>query len=235
MSNHFYVSETISGGLISIGIVRRKIISVMQWISNFISFVIGIVALVDISLASPRRDYYVYYTYASAAAAGLPFQPSVIGWIPYAVLQSCVVGFVIVAAIMELRCYSIKMVGIDLKWDIYPFKFINIYTVKKSLKQAQDSFSPHGSCYDNYFYFAPLVNIVILGLLGVHITFGFDVMSFTPLFVTYSFCLFIILLVYMIKLFVFPKKEIERYRRLEELTNTIENLIESIEESRETT
>ena len=221
--SHFYTNERVPGGIIPIGLTRRKVISGLQWCSNFIVFVLGIIGLVDICMASAHPDYYVYYTFDSAAAAGYPFQYSAVGWIPYLVLEICAVGFSLIAAILELRCYFMRLVGIDLKWDIMPFNFIRRKTVERWLIQAQQSFSPHGVSYDNYFYFAPLVQIVIIALLGLHLTFGFDVISFTPLFVVYGFCLFIILTVYMAKLFIFPFRELDRYRALKQLSRTETN------------
>lgn len=217
-ANHFYVNETFLNTIVPIGIKRRKAISAFQWCSNFMVIIIGIIALVDVCLAPTSADNYVYYTESSALAAGYPFAASSIGWIPYLVLQCCSVGFILFAAALELRCYPLRLVGIDLKWDIYPFNFIHKRTVRKSLWQAQQSFSPHGSCFDNYFYFAPLVQIIIIALMGVHLTFGYDIISFTPIFVTYAFCLLIILMAYMAKLFIFPLKEIVRYDMLKQMS-----------------
>src|SRR5690349_6445737 len=86
-ANHFYLTETIPGGLISISLKRRKAISAFQWCSNFIVIAIGIIGLVDICMAPTSADSYVFYTADSAAAAGYPFVKSRIGWIPYLVLQ----------------------------------------------------------------------------------------------------------------------------------------------------
>jgi hypothetical protein len=219
--NHFYLSESVTGGLVPIGIKRRKAISAFQWLSNFVVIITGIIAFADICMSSSHADYYVYYTASSAAAAGYPFQSSHLGWIPYLVLQLCSVGFILFACALELRCYWVRLVGVDLKYDIYPFKYITKRTVKKSLWQAQQSFSPHGVAYDNYFYYAPLSQIVIIALLGVHLTFGFDIISFTPIFVTYAFCLLIILIAYMAKLFIFPLRELDRYRSLKQLAKKV--------------
>jgi hypothetical protein len=222
MFSDFLVNRINPSGIVSIGIVRRAWISFFQWISNFVCFVMAVMAIVDISLANPRPDYYVYYTSQSAGAAGYPFQGSHIGWIPYIVLQSIAVFFICLAAIIERRCcISFKTIGTDLSWDIFPFKQTNLALVKKTIWQAQNSFSPHGACYNNYFYYAPLVEIVVLIFNAVHVFFGFDIIAFTPIYATYGFILFVILSCYMFKTYFMVNREIQRYKRLEAAHHTL--------------
>lgn len=201
-------------GITYIGPTRRKIISAFQWISNIVFFCNGIIALVDVCLSPAENQYWLYYNQVEAAAAGYPSVQSNIGWVPYMTLTAISLGFSLAAAFMELRCYSIYAIGLDLKWSIYTYYSYDKKVVLKSLENAQKSFSPHGNCYDNYFYITPLYHIVIFGLIFLHVTYDFNIISFTPVIIIFSYTLFVILCIYMVKVYFYPLKELERLKRI---------------------
>lgn len=201
-------------GITYINLTRRRIISAFQWISNIVFFCNGIIALVDVCLSPAGNQYWLYYNQASAAAAGYPSVQSNIGWVPYLILTAVSLGFSLTAAFMELRCYSIYAIGLDLKWSIYTYYSYDEKVVIKSLENAQRSFSPHGNCYDNYFYITPLYHIVIFMLIFLHVFYDFNIISFTPVIIIFSYSLFVILCIYMGKLYFYPLKEIERQKRI---------------------
>lgn len=210
-------------GIIYMGATRRKFISALQWISNIVFFVNGIMGLIDICMSPSDPQYYLYLNQASAAAAGYPSVQSHIGWIPYAVLIAVSLGFSLTAAFLELRCYSSKAVGLDLKWSIYAYYSFNEKTVLKSLNRAQISFSPHGNCYDNYYYIIPFYHALLLGLLFLHIANDFNILSFTSLIVVFAYTTFIILFVYMARTYLYPLSEIDRLKRIQKYQMKINN------------
>lgn len=230
---HSYLGKT-DHGIIYMGSTRRKIISVFQWISNIIFFVNGIIGLVDICLSPSDPQYYLYLNQASAMAAGYPYALSHIGWVPYAVLISVSLGFSITAAFLELRCYSTKAVGLDLKWSIYAYYSYDEKTVLKSLNRAQSSFSPHGNCYDNYYYIIPFYHAVLLGLLFLHIAQDFNILSFTSLIVVFAYVMFVILFVFMARTYLYPLSEIDRLRRIQKYQMKINRDIQNQSSETET-
>jgi len=202
-------------GIIYMGKTRRKFISLLQWLSNITFFANGIMGLIDICLSPSDPQYYLYLNQASAAAAGFPSVQSHIGWVPYAVLIAISLGFSLTAAFLELRCYSSKAIGLDLKWSIYAYYSFDEKTVLKSLNRAQASFSPHGNCYDNYYYIIPFYHAVLLGLLFLHVANDFNIISFTALIVVFAYVMFIILFVYMARTYLYPLSEVDRLKRIQ--------------------
>lgn len=202
-------------GIIYMGSTRRKVISLFQWLSNIVFFANAIMGLVDICMSPSAPQYYLYLNQAAATAAGYPFAGSHIGWVPYAVLIAISLGFSITAAFLELRCYSSKAVGLDLKWSIYAYYSYDEKTVLRSLYRAQQSFSPHGNCYDNYYYIIPFYHAVLLGLLFLHIANSFDILMFTSLITVFGYTIFIVLFVYMARTYLYPMSEIDRLKRIQ--------------------
>lgn len=199
--------------LMIMNLKRRQAISACQWISFFLFMVIGIIALVDVCLAPSDPQYYLYLNIDNAVSAGQPYAYSHVGIVPYIVLQSVITFFSCLGGLLEFGCYNYKFFGIDMKWSIYPIKLLkNNKRVIAAIERAQASFSPYADCYDNYFSYVPLLHLSILSLMFLHITFGYDIISFTPIFTSFAFLLCIIVFFYMLKTYKWSWHDLERFK-----------------------
>lgn len=193
-------------------LTRRRIVSGFQWSCKGLLYVLAIMALIDIGIAPSSNNYYIYLNQQTALAAGYPFHGTIYGgpW-PYFIIQTVSFGLMCAAFFIEWRSYSVRMMGVDVKWDVMPIFLLSDKYVINSIKQAKYSLTPFGAAYDNYVYFM-LFQAMLFFLVFFHIFIeGWDMIFFCVLYVVFGFWSFIIDIFYMTKLFFFSNHEFNRY------------------------
>lgn len=199
-----------------ISLTRRRIISAFQWSSKILWYVLAIMALIDIGIAPNENKYYLYLNQASATAAGYPFHGSIYGAWPYFVIQTVAFGLMCAGFFVEWRSYSVRMMGVDVKFDVIPIFLLDDQYVIDSIMQAKYSLTPFGAAYDNYVYFL-LFQAMMFFLVFFHIFIeGWDMMFFCVLYVIFGFWSFIIDVFYMVKLYFYANREYQRYLALKD-------------------
>ena len=221
--------------LIRMSLVRRRIVSGCQWASNLLLYVMGILAFIDILIAPTANANYIYLSAQEASDAGfLGFHGSIYSEWVYFVFECVSFGLMCLAFFLELRCYRLRMMGCDLKWDVFPISMIDDQFVIESIQQARNSLSPFGAAYDNYVYFL-LFHVMLFILLFFHIFIeSWNILFFAVMFVVLSIWSIVIVVMYMHKTFFGSKYEFERYRTLkekfEELVKQREKELEDIKQ-----
>lgn len=203
--------------LIRMSLTRRRIVSGCQWTSNILLYVMGILGLIDILIAPTGNSHYIYLSASEAAAAGfLGFHGSIYSEWVYFVFECVSFGFMCLAFFLELRCYRLRMMGCDLKWDVFPISMIDDQFVIDSIQQARLSFSPMGASYDNYVYFL-LFHVMLFILIFFHIFIqSWNILFFAVLFVVLTVWSLVIVTLYMHKTYFLSNEEFRRYTTLKE-------------------
>jgi len=206
------------GRLLRMSLTRRIIISCCQWTCKVLLYILAIMALIDIGIAPTSVDNYIYLNEQSAVAAGfLHFHGTIYGspW-PYFIIQTVSFGFMCLSFFLEWRCYPVRSMGLDLKWDWIPIALIDDDYVKSTIRQARMSFSPFGAAYDNYVYFM-LFQAMLFFLVFLHIFIeGWNMMFFAVLYVIFGYWSIVIDIFYLVKIWFYAENEYRRYQSLKE-------------------
>jgi len=208
--------------LVRMSLSRRRVISGCQWTCKILLYILAIMALIDIGIAPSSVNNYIYLNSQTAIAAGYPFHGTIYGgpW-PYFIIQTVSFGFMCLSFFLEWRCYPVRSMGLDLKWDVIPVFLADDQYVVDSIMQARNSLSPFGAAYDNYVYFM-LFQGMMFFLVFFHIFIeGWNMMFFAVLYVIFGFWSIVIDIFYMVKIYFYAGNEYRRYQKLKERSSEL--------------
>lgn len=157
----------------------RQTISAFQWISALLFAALGVLAIVDISLADPDPAAWVYDDEDEAILNGAPYAAGAIPWYVYIGFQAAVLIASLFAAILEWYVYGFGGIGLDLMWPpLLDSELRNRYRTN-ALLRARQSWSLYGVAYNDYYFSAPLLHIATTGLFTFHLFAGRQTLKFT--------------------------------------------------------
>lgn len=129
---------------------------------------ITIISIVDGLIDGSDPEDFAYDDEDDAAAAGVSANTGFMTWWGYLIPQSIAFGCASIAFIQEVRLYSgFAFVGLDLSWNA-----IDAHSKERAIIQGQQSFSPIGAAYNNFYHASFLANLTAFCMYVFHVGFG---------------------------------------------------------------